>query len=94
LSQGPDCYHERSRISQEAPSQEVGCFHEGSYCIVGGFESAKRKVSELSCHIMPVAKSKDLLKEDIKVLNKAIKTLKSKVDNQLVQKNTHAVKRQ
>jgi hypothetical protein len=43
---------------------------------------------------MLVAKSKDLLKEDIKVLNKTIKTLKSKMDNHLVQKNTHAVEMQ
>ncbi len=34
------------------------------------------------------------MKEDIKVLNKTIKSLKSKVDNQLVQKNTHAVEMQ
>jgi hypothetical protein len=61
----------------------------------GGFERAKRKSSKLSCDIMPVAKSKDLLKEGIKVLvHKTIKTLKSKVDNQLVQKNTHAVEMQ
>jgi hypothetical protein len=61
----------------------------------GAFETAKRKSSKLSCNIsMLVAKSKDLLKEDIKVLNKTIKTLKSKVDNQLVQKNTHVVEMQ
>jgi hypothetical protein len=61
----------------------------------GAFESAKRKSSELSCNIMLVAKSKDSLKGDIKVLNKTIKTLKSKVDYQLVPENTfHAVKMQ
>jgi hypothetical protein len=43
---------------------------------------------------MLVAKSKDSLKDNIKVLNKTIKTLKSKVNNQLVQKNTHAVEMQ
>jgi hypothetical protein len=60
----------------------------------GAFETAKRKSSELSCDIMLVAKLKDSLKEDIKVLNKNIKTLRSKVDNQLVQKNTHVVEMQ
>ena len=60
----------------------------------GAFDSAKRKSSELSSDIMSVAKSKDSLKDNIKVLNKTIKTLKSKVDNQLVQKNTHAVEMQ
>jgi hypothetical protein len=43
---------------------------------------------------MLVAKSKDLSKEDKKVLYKTIKTLKSKVDNQLAQNNTHAVEMQ
>jgi hypothetical protein len=43
---------------------------------------------------MSVAKLKDSLKDNIKVLNNTIKTLKSKVNNQLVQKNTHAVEMQ
>jgi hypothetical protein len=36
----------------------------------GAFETAKRKISELSCDIMLVAKSKYSLKENVKVLNK------------------------
>jgi hypothetical protein len=60
----------------------------------GGFKTAKRKRSELSCGIMLVAKLKEFLKENIKVLNKTIKTLKSKIDNQLGQKKTNAVKMQ
>jgi chromosome segregation ATPase len=53
------------------------------------FAESKRRSSELSADIMSVSKAKDLFKEDIKVLNKTIKSLTSKVDNQLVQKNAH-----
>jgi hypothetical protein len=53
------------------------------------FAESKRCSSELSADIMSVSKAKDSFKENIKVLNKTIKSLKSKVDNQLVQKDDH-----
>jgi hypothetical protein len=53
------------------------------------FAESKRHSLELSADIMSVSKAKDLFKENIKVLNKTVKSLKSKEDNQLVQKNDH-----
>jgi hypothetical protein len=59
------------------------------------FAESKRQSSELSADIMLVSKAKDSFKEeDIKVLNKTIKSLTSKVDNQLVHKNAHNLKMQ
>jgi hypothetical protein len=81
-------------VAQEAPSKKLDASTRALSLLQGAFETAKRKSSELSCNIMSLAKSKDLFKENIKVLNKTIKTIKSKIDNQLVQKNTHAVKMQ
>jgi hypothetical protein len=54
-----------------------------------GFAESKRRSSELSADIMLMSKGKDLFKEDIKVLNKTINSLKRKVDDQLVNKNAH-----
>jgi hypothetical protein len=51
--------------------------------------TSKRCSLELSADIMSVSKAKDSFKENIKVGNKTIKSLKSKVDNKLVQKNDH-----
>jgi hypothetical protein len=55
------------------------------------FSDSKRQSSELVSNIMAMSKSKDVFKDEIKVLNnKTIKTLKSKVDNEeLEQKNAH-----
>jgi hypothetical protein len=59
------------------------------------FADSKRQSSELSADIMSVSKAKDSsIKEDIKVLNKTIESLISKVDNQLVHKNAHNFKMQ
>jgi predicted ribosome quality control (RQC) complex YloA/Tae2 family protein len=51
------------------------------------FTESKRCSLELSADIMSASKAKDLFNENIKVLNKTIKSLKSKVNNHLVQKN-------
>jgi hypothetical protein len=55
------------------------------------FAESKRRSLELSADIMSVSKAKASFKEDIKVLNKTMKSLTSKVDNQLVQKNAHTL---
>ena len=59
------------------------------------FAESKSQSSELSADTMLVSKAKDSFKEeDIKVLNKTIKSLTSKVDDQLVHKNAHNFKMQ
>jgi chromosome segregation ATPase len=53
------------------------------------FQESKRRSSELSADLVASSRSKDELKDNIKVLNKTMKSLKSKLDNQLEQKNDH-----
>jgi exonuclease VII large subunit len=53
------------------------------------FAESKRRSLELSADLVAGSRSKDELKDNIKVLNKTIKSLKSKLDNQLDQKNDH-----
>jgi hypothetical protein len=58
------------------------------------FAESKRRSSEVSADIMSVSRAKDLLKEDNKVLNKTIKALTSKLDDQQVKKNAHDLEMQ
>jgi hypothetical protein len=54
------------------------------------FAESKRRSSELSADLVAGLRAKDELKDNIKVLNKTtIKSLKSKLNNQLEQKNDH-----
>jgi hypothetical protein len=53
------------------------------------FAESKRRSLELSTDIVSASRAKDALKDNVKVLNETIKSLKSKLDNQLVQKNDH-----
>jgi hypothetical protein len=55
------------------------------------FAESKRQSSELASDIMAMSKSEDAFKDNIKVLlSKTIKTLKSKVDDQLAMSFCHA----
>jgi transcriptional regulator with AAA-type ATPase domain len=53
------------------------------------FAEYKRCSSELSADLVAALRAKDELKDNVKVLNKTIKFMKSKLDNHLVQKNDH-----
>jgi hypothetical protein len=53
------------------------------------FAESKRHSSEHSADIVSASKAKDAFKDNVKVLNKTIKFLKSKLNNQLVQKYDH-----
>jgi chromosome segregation ATPase len=59
------------------------------YLLQKAFAESKRHSLDLSADIVSASKAKDSCKDNIKVLNKTIKSLKSKVNNQLVQKNDH-----